>query len=233
MKRIICLLFLLGHPSFVLAGTRALLVILIMLTIPGCGRSTREQNIWVHFGDGPTPEYANFYEEFPKYPDYAIVEYPINQHYNTNLDITYLRKSIRDCRAAFGKAYKTKTLQRFNANPGSGENLRETADYKSPFNPRYIVFAIKNDAEHTGSSTFAASYKVAYIIPINMVLADPYSFKKAVQAAYVDRSPFYFEAPYEEEPKGWSPNERYRWLAIERHESKMKNEKAETHNASK
>ena len=45
----------------------------------------------------------------------------------------------------------------------------------------------------------------------------------------VDRDPFYFDAPSaEEEKNGWSPNERYKWLAIERHMALRKNIARET-----
>jgi hypothetical protein len=198
------------------------LAILLALAIAGCERTPRQQEIWVHFGDGPTPEYANFYEQFTKYPDYGIVEYPINEPYAPKNDLKYLRKSLGECRAAFGEAYKKKNLQYQNPLSGYDENGRERPNYRTflPFHPRFVVFAIINHAEHKGASSFATSYKVAYIIPIELVFAEQYNFDTAVQAAYVDRAPFYFDAPSpEEERKGWSPAERYKWLAIERHEA--------------
>ena len=202
-----------------------LIALLLACAVPGCG-APREQDIWVHFGDGPTPEYANFYEEFTKYPDYAIAEYPINEPYDPKNDLKHLGKSLRECRAAFGTAYKAKKLQRQNPQSGYDENLRERPNYRAflPFSPRFVVFAIKNNAENKGAGSFAASYKVAYIIPIELLFAEPYNFDKAFQAAYVDRAPFYFDAPSpEEERKGWSPAERYKWLAIERHGALPKN----------
>jgi hypothetical protein len=201
------------------------LAILLPLAIAGCERNPREQDIWAQFGDGPTPKYANFYEQFTKYPDYAIAEYRINEPYDPKNDLKHLRKSLRECRAAFGKACQKKNLQRQNPVSGYDENLRERPNYKTflPFNPRFVVFAIQNSAEHKGASTFASSYKVAYIIPIELVFAEQFSFEKAVQAAYVDRAPFYVDLPSpEEERRGWSPEERYKWLAIERHAASLK-----------
>ena len=192
------------------------IALLLAFAVPGCG-APREQDTWGHFVDGPIPEYANFYEEFTKYADYAIAEYPINEPYDPKNDLQHLRKSLRECRAAFGTAYKAKKLQRQNPQSGYDENLRERPNYRMflPFSPRFVVFAIKNNAEYKGAGL---SYKVAYIIPVELVFAEQYNFDKAVQAAYVDRAPFYFDAPSpEEERKGWSPEERYKWLAIERH----------------
>ena len=195
--------------------------LLLACALPGYG-APREQDIWVHFGDGPSPEYANFYEEFTKYSDYAIAVYAINEPYDPRSDLKHLGKSLRECRAAFGRAYTAKKLRRQNSRLGYDEHLRERPNDRAffPFSPRFVVFAIKNNAEHKGAASFATSYKVAYIIPVELVFAERYSFDKAVHAAYVDRAPFYFEAPSPEKEKtGWSPAERYKWLAIERHQA--------------
>ena len=116
----------------------------------------------------------------------------------------------------------SKQLKRWNIEIGH-------TPLRLPFSPTYVVIAIQNVAEHKGESTFAASYKVAYIVPSEMVFSDDYDFEKVSQAAYVDRAPFYFDAPSAEEAKhGWSPAERYKWLAIERHEAFLKSNAKKT-----
>ena len=196
---------------------RHFLVILLTLAVTACEprereRTVCEQDIWARLADGPIPEYANFYdEEFTKYPDYAIVQYSINERYDSKNDLNHLRYSLSECRAAFGAAYKAKHLR------------HQSGSEFLPFTPRFVVFAIQNNAEHKGASTFTASYKVAYVIPIELVFAEHYSFDKAVQAAYVDRAPFYFVPLSPDEERGrWSPREHYKWLAIERHVALLK-----------
>ena len=57
--------------------------------------------------DGPIPDYQNFYEEYDKYQDYGIATYRINESYDVKNDAKYLRKSLLECRAVFGKAYQS------------------------------------------------------------------------------------------------------------------------------
>jgi hypothetical protein len=202
-------------------------LIFFIIAFSGGDRAIREQDVWVHYGDGAPPNYVNFYDEFAKYPDYAIAEYPINESYDARNDLKHLRKSIRQCRTTFGKAYRENKLRRTNPEDAYVDRIKFEVkpgwEYLLPFRPKYVVFAIRNNAEHTSKSTFATSYKVAYIIPTDLVFSEGFDFERALKSAYIDRSPFYFDAPSPEEEKtGWSPAERYKWPAIEQHEANMK-----------
>lgn len=202
-------------------------LLLLACAILGCKPGMREQDLWAHMGDGPAPDYYNFYEEFAKYPAYAIAEYPINEAYDRERDLKYLRDSLRLCRASFATAYRAGKLLCYNPKRLSIMDPNWKASDETPalipFKPVYLVVAIRNVAEHKGASTFATSYKVAYIVPIARVLGENYDFEEVARAAYMDRDPFYFDAPSPEaERNGWSPAERYKWLAIERHQAKLK-----------
>jgi hypothetical protein len=195
------------------------LIVPFVCLLLGCDTFTQKQQVWVHIGEDPIPDYANFYETFDKYPDYAIAEYRINESYNSQNDTKHLQEAISLCRATFKGAYEAKNLQRPT---GSSATFIFWI-------PRYVLFAIQDVAGYPGSDSFDSSYKVAYIIPAEMVFSNQYDFQKAFQAAYIDRTPFHFDRPSPvEEAKGWSPAERYKWLAIERHEAHLNNKATDT-----
>ena len=199
--------------------------ILLAGAVLGCRTAPREQDIWVAFGC-VIPPYANFYEQPEEYPAYAIAEYTINEPYDERNDLKYLHESLRLCRSTFGKAFRAGRLQRFNSEDGydpQKPEIEPECHAFIPFKPGFIVIAIQNRAEHHGESTFAASYKVAYIISTEQVLSDHYDFQRALQSAYIDRSPFRLDPPSPEEKKrGQYLAGHYRWVAIERHEALLR-----------
>jgi hypothetical protein len=208
---------------------RVLLV--LAFAVLGCKAQMQEQDLWAHMGDGPAPNYYNFYQQFAKYPAYAIAEYPIDESYDPQRDMKYLRDSLRLCRESFAKAYAAGKLLCYNPKHlpivDPNWNDSDNTPVLIPFKPAYLVVAVRNVREHKGASTFAASYKVAYIVPVGMVLGDHYDFDDVSRAAYVDRDPFHFEAPSQgEEWGGPSYGERFKWLAIERHQTGLKTKSA-------
>ncbi len=205
---------------------RCILVLPFVCFLVGCSSLTPQERIWVQWERLGHSDYSNFYEEYSKYPDYAIAVYGIKENYDASNDVKHLRASIALCRHHFGKAYRAGKLQRTNPEDSYDTN---TFEFKTgyqpdlPFQPRYVVIAISDAADYRGPSSFDSCYKVAYIIPADLVLSRRYDFQRALQAAYIDRNPFHVDRPSPEQEKtGWSPAERYKWLAIERHEAYLR-----------
>jgi len=209
--------------------TRCLLLCLFVCSFPGCSTLTPQDRIWCQWERFGRSDYSNFYEEYSKYPDYAIAIYGIREHYDASNDVKHLRASIALCRQHFGSAYRAGKLERMNPEDGYDTHTFECKpgwQPELPFQPRYVVLAISNAADYRGPSSFDSCYKVAYIIPADLVFSSRYDFQRALQRAYIDRDPFHFDRPSPEQEKtGWSPAERYKWPAIDRHEAYLKSHK--------
>ena len=198
---------------------RYLFALLFVCSFLGCSTLTPQQTIWCQWERFGRSDYSNFYDEYSKYPDYAIAVYGINENYDTQNDVKHVREAIRLCRQHFGKAFRARKLERENPEDGYTHTFESKPGWRAeiPFDPHFVVIAIQNRAENKGVSSFVSSYKVAYIIPAELVFSRHFDFEKAMRSAFVDRSPFYFDAP-PPDAKSWSPAERYKWVAIERHE---------------
>jgi hypothetical protein len=124
-------------------------VLLFVCSLVGCSPLTPEERIWCHWDRFGGYDYSNSYEEYSKYPDYAIAVYGIKENYHTSNDAKHLRASIALCRQHFGKAHRTGKLQRMNPEAGYDTNTFEFKpgyQPRLPFEPRYVVIAISNAA---------------------------------------------------------------------------------------
>src|SRR5437868_15544949 len=91
--------------------------IVALAVVDGCGRpapAVSPTGLWMSGGDGPTPDYRNWYEAQDRYPGYAIVTYRINEPYARNSDPQYFAEAIRQCRGEYESAYLSKKLQRYS-----------------------------------------------------------------------------------------------------------------------
>ena len=192
------------------------LLALILVVATGCSRATQNQSPGVRpnqtlwegpSGDetGPVAAYQNVYETFDKYPGYAIATYEIDESYDQNQDLNHFAQSVNQCRKAFGPAWKAGTLMRV-----SDDGLNFT-----PFSPDFIVIALHNRRDHTNASTFAGSYRIAWLIPAADIFNENKDASALAAKAFIDRKPFYFAPP--PDPTNYSPLKQFHWLIIEHH----------------
>jgi hypothetical protein len=182
-----------------------------VLAVLGCDRpatpvAPRPQTLWTTSGEGGIPTYQNFYTTFDKYPDYAIATYEINEQYDAGKDMEHLADAVRLCRGDFGNAWRTRSIERWD-----GRTSRA-----APFKPCFVVIALKNRADHKGESTFAGSYRAAWLMAAGDLFDETKSVGALSKQAVMDREPFAFDPPPDPQ-QGWSPSERYHWRIIERH----------------
>ena len=202
----------LAQINFILGGlqgnSRRIAACIALLTLFCCGCSPRPQNIWdsniKELGGSYTHE--NRYTTYDKYTDYAIAIYYIDETYDQRRDLEHFDDAVRLCRATFETAWRNGAMTRY-------VTYHVTA---VPFAPRFVVIAIKNYQDHHDASDFAASYRVAWLIPAADLFDASKSAQELSRLSLVDRHPFAFDVPAQPE-LGWSPEERYHWLIIERH----------------
>ena len=185
-------------------------ILLALLPVVGCDRPTtraasRPHTLWLSSGgneSGPFPAYQNFYETYDKYPGYALATYEIDEAYDSAKDLKHLADAVHLCRRDFGAAFRSGTLTRWQSNSAV------------PFKPEFVVVALHNRKDHSGESTFDASYRVAWLIPASRLFDDGISAQDLVANVTPDRRPF----AHDPLPEGsYYPVELCHWRIIERH----------------
>jgi hypothetical protein len=139
-----------------------------------------------HAGPGrPRPPYENFYSIDDRTPSYLLCEYPV----------------VEDAYDARNEAIWFK---------GSLAQIRQVGPKQFP--PlKWIAVAIRNRAQHKGTSTFEQSFKVAALFRASDVFDSRVDLSQLVAHAEMDLHPFKWDLS---QP---TPGGQQRWLIVEKH----------------
>ncbi|HTS18260.1 MAG TPA: hypothetical protein VMP11_11850 [Verrucomicrobiae bacterium] len=148
----------------------------------------RHQHLLPNFVTGPgipKPIGVNFYEMHDYYPSYLLCIYDVKEnHYDQSNEPAWFKAALLQIR---GSGFQSFSLF------------------------KWVAVIIKNDAEHTGESTFEQSFKVGATFSARDVFDPTCDLAPLIARAAMDRHPFMYD------PKPPPLGEQQRWLIIERH----------------